>query len=136
LTLCLPRLTLCLLILFRGSSYSDDQMLLLLDRVLTRASGLDLQRSITVVDRSRFGDALFLSASNGPHAFSITLLTEISALLASRRDASEGASRCESSEQYRMCTVDPSRHKWSNMLGIQARGRLSPAGLSSLHFGP
>lgn len=29
------------LILFRGASYSDDQMLLLLDRVLTRASDLD-----------------------------------------------------------------------------------------------
>src|SRR6266536_2684120 len=41
------------LILFRGGSYSDDQMLLLLDRVLTRASDLDLQHSITVVDRSR-----------------------------------------------------------------------------------
>jgi hypothetical protein len=41
------------LILFRGGSYSDDQMLSLLDRVLARASELDLQQSITVVDRSR-----------------------------------------------------------------------------------
>lgn len=39
------------LILFRGGSYSDDQMLMLLERVLTRASDLDLHRSITVVDR-------------------------------------------------------------------------------------
>jgi len=41
------------LILFRGGSYSDDQMLSLLDRVLARASELDLQHSITVIDRSR-----------------------------------------------------------------------------------
>jgi predicted nuclease of predicted toxin-antitoxin system len=41
------------LILFRGGSYSDDQMLLLLDRVLARANELDLQHSITVVDRNR-----------------------------------------------------------------------------------
>jgi predicted nuclease of predicted toxin-antitoxin system len=38
-------------ILFRGGSYSDDEMLLLLDRVL--ALGRDLERSITVVDRGR-----------------------------------------------------------------------------------
>jgi predicted nuclease of predicted toxin-antitoxin system len=38
-------------ILFRGGSYSDDEMLGLLDRVL--AQGQDLERSITVVDRHR-----------------------------------------------------------------------------------
>ncbi len=41
------------LILFRGGSYSDDQMLSLLDRVLARASELDLRHSIIVADRSR-----------------------------------------------------------------------------------
>ncbi|MGH7268284.1 MAG: DUF5615 family PIN-like protein [Candidatus Rokuibacteriota bacterium] len=41
------------IILFRGGSYSDDEMLGLLDRVLARATVLDLERSITVVDRAR-----------------------------------------------------------------------------------
>lgn len=41
------------LILFRGGSYTDDEMLALLDRVLARAWSLDLERSITVVDRPR-----------------------------------------------------------------------------------
>jgi predicted nuclease of predicted toxin-antitoxin system len=40
-------------ILFRGGSYSDQEMLGLLDRVLARAAVLELERSITVVDRSR-----------------------------------------------------------------------------------
>lgn len=40
-------------ILFRGGSYSDQEMLRLLDRVLARAAELQLERSITVVDRSR-----------------------------------------------------------------------------------
>ena len=40
-------------ILFRGGSYSDQEMLGLLDRVLARAAVLGLERSITVVDRSR-----------------------------------------------------------------------------------
>ena len=39
------------IVLFRGGSYSDEEMLGLLDRVL--ALGGDLERSITVVDRSR-----------------------------------------------------------------------------------
>jgi predicted nuclease of predicted toxin-antitoxin system len=38
-------------ILFRGGSYSDQEMLRLLDRVL--AKGQDLERSITVVERHR-----------------------------------------------------------------------------------
>jgi predicted nuclease of predicted toxin-antitoxin system len=38
-------------ILFRGGSYSDEEMLTLLDRVLVL--GGELERSITVVDRSR-----------------------------------------------------------------------------------
>ncbi len=41
------------IILFRGGSYSDNEMLALLDRVLARAWTLDLERSITVVDRTR-----------------------------------------------------------------------------------
>lgn len=41
------------LILFRGGSYSDEEMLGLLDRVLGRADELDLEHSITVVDRKR-----------------------------------------------------------------------------------
>ena len=41
------------IILFRGGSYSDDQMLTLLDRVLARATQLDLEHSIIVVDRHR-----------------------------------------------------------------------------------
>lgn len=40
-------------ILFRGSAYSDSEMLALLDRVLARASALDLEHSIIVVDRTR-----------------------------------------------------------------------------------
>jgi predicted nuclease of predicted toxin-antitoxin system len=40
-------------ILFRGGSYSDVEMLALLDRILERVSEHDLQHSITVVDRSR-----------------------------------------------------------------------------------
>jgi predicted nuclease of predicted toxin-antitoxin system len=40
-------------ILFRGGSCSDDEMLPLLDRVLAQADTLDLERSITVVDRHR-----------------------------------------------------------------------------------
>lgn len=40
-------------ILFRGGSYSDVEMLALLDRVLERVGEHDLQHSITVVDRSR-----------------------------------------------------------------------------------
>ena len=40
-------------ILFRGGSYSDKQMLGLLDRVLERGEELDLEHSITVVDRHR-----------------------------------------------------------------------------------
>src|SRR3990167_3731831 len=40
-------------ILFRGGSYSDQEMLALLDRVLGYAARLDLDRSITVVDRNR-----------------------------------------------------------------------------------
>ncbi len=38
-------------ILFRGGSYSDEEMLGLLDRVL--AQGQDLEHSITVIDRHR-----------------------------------------------------------------------------------
>lgn len=40
-------------ILFRGGSFSDDEMLTLLDRVLAQSDGLDLECSITVVDRHR-----------------------------------------------------------------------------------
>lgn len=40
-------------ILFRGGSYSDREMLALLDRVLARAPTLDLEHSIVVVDRTR-----------------------------------------------------------------------------------
>ena len=40
-------------ILFRGGAYSDREMLALLDRVLARASTLDLEHSIVVVDRKR-----------------------------------------------------------------------------------
>src|SRR5215831_13240361 len=40
-------------ILFRGGSYSDREMLDLLDRVLATVSPTDLDRSITVVDRGR-----------------------------------------------------------------------------------
>lgn len=41
------------IILFRGGSYSDREMLDLLDRILARAGELELDRSITVVDRQR-----------------------------------------------------------------------------------
>ena len=41
------------IILFRGGSYSDTEMLALLDRVLLQATELDLEHSITVVDRGR-----------------------------------------------------------------------------------
>jgi predicted nuclease of predicted toxin-antitoxin system len=40
-------------ILFRGGSYSDAEMLGLLDRVLAQSSTLDLDHSIVVVDRHR-----------------------------------------------------------------------------------
>jgi hypothetical protein len=40
-------------IIFRGGSYSDAEMLALLDRVLTQSETLDLDRSITVVDQHR-----------------------------------------------------------------------------------
>jgi hypothetical protein len=40
-------------ILFRGGSYSDTEMLALLDRVLAQAETLELDRSITVVDQHR-----------------------------------------------------------------------------------
>jgi predicted nuclease of predicted toxin-antitoxin system len=41
------------IILFRGGSYSDNEMLALLDRVLAQATRLDLEHSITVIDRHR-----------------------------------------------------------------------------------
>jgi predicted nuclease of predicted toxin-antitoxin system len=41
------------LILFRGGSYSDAEMLALLDRVLAQSTTLDLERSISVVDQHR-----------------------------------------------------------------------------------
>lgn len=41
------------IILFRGGSYSNDEMLALLDRVLAQGATLDLEHSITVVDRAR-----------------------------------------------------------------------------------
>ena len=40
-------------ILFRGGSYSDREMLDLLDRVLAKAAEHELERSVTVVDRQR-----------------------------------------------------------------------------------
>jgi hypothetical protein len=40
-------------ILFRGGSYSDAQVLALLDRVLAQSSTIDLERSTTVVDQHR-----------------------------------------------------------------------------------
>jgi predicted nuclease of predicted toxin-antitoxin system len=40
-------------VLFRGGSYSDDEMLGLLGRVLGFAADLDLENSIVVVDRER-----------------------------------------------------------------------------------
>ncbi len=41
------------IILFRGGSYSDHEMLALLDRVLAQAIELDIEHAITVVDRKR-----------------------------------------------------------------------------------
>ena len=41
------------IILFRGGSYSDDQMLMLLDRVLAQADRLDLERSVIVAFHTR-----------------------------------------------------------------------------------
>ena len=41
------------MLLFRGGSYSDAEMLALLDRVLLQAAELDLEHSITVVDQRR-----------------------------------------------------------------------------------
>lgn len=41
------------IVLFRGGSYSDREMLTLLDRVLATVSSFDLERSVTVVDRQR-----------------------------------------------------------------------------------
>jgi predicted nuclease of predicted toxin-antitoxin system len=40
-------------ILFRGGSYSDSEMLDLIGRVLARSAALDLEHSIVVVDRRR-----------------------------------------------------------------------------------
>lgn len=40
-------------ILFRGGSYSDREMLGLLDRVLMTVVEVELERSVTVVDRQR-----------------------------------------------------------------------------------
>jgi hypothetical protein len=41
------------LILFRGGSYSDTEMLALLDRALALAEEQPLEHAITVVDRHR-----------------------------------------------------------------------------------
>lgn len=41
------------IVLFRGGSYADHEMLTLIDRVLSYGIQLDLERSITVVDRKR-----------------------------------------------------------------------------------
>jgi len=40
-------------ILFRGGSYSDREMLKLLDRVLATVAEVELEHSVTVVDRRR-----------------------------------------------------------------------------------
>jgi len=40
-------------ILFRGGSYSDIEMLALLDRVLAEVPAGELERSVTVIDRHR-----------------------------------------------------------------------------------
>lgn len=40
-------------ILFHGGSYSDAEMLALIDRVLAQSDALELERSITVVDQHR-----------------------------------------------------------------------------------
>lgn len=40
-------------VLFRGGSYTDVEMLALLDRVLSQVEASDLEQSITVVDRGR-----------------------------------------------------------------------------------
>lgn len=41
------------IILFRGGSYSDEEMLALLDRVLVSTLNVNLERSVTVIDRHR-----------------------------------------------------------------------------------
>ena len=41
------------IVLFRSGSYSDSEMLALLDRVLAEAGRLDLEHSVTVIDRHR-----------------------------------------------------------------------------------
>lgn len=41
------------IVLFRGGSYTDDEMLRLLDRLLAQSTPFDLEHSITVVDRVR-----------------------------------------------------------------------------------
>lgn len=41
------------IILFRGGTYSDAEMLALIDRVLAQSARLDLPHSVTVVDRGR-----------------------------------------------------------------------------------
>jgi len=41
------------IVLFRGGSYSDSEMLALLDRVLAEATRLDLEHSVAVIDRHR-----------------------------------------------------------------------------------
>lgn len=41
------------IILFRGGTYSDAEMLVLLDRVLAQSEPSDLESSITVVDQGR-----------------------------------------------------------------------------------
>jgi predicted nuclease of predicted toxin-antitoxin system len=40
-------------LLFRGGSYSDEQVLRLLERVLLQSKPADLERSVTVVDLTR-----------------------------------------------------------------------------------
>ena len=40
-------------ILFLGGSYSDEEMLALLDRVLVSILNVNLERSVTVIDRHR-----------------------------------------------------------------------------------
>jgi predicted nuclease of predicted toxin-antitoxin system len=41
------------IVLILSGSYSDSEMLVLLDRVLAEASRLDLEHSVTVIDRHR-----------------------------------------------------------------------------------
>jgi hypothetical protein len=54
-------------ILFRGGSYSDAEMLALLDRVLKRVSEHDLQHSITV--GALPSSVLVVDRLTGPPAF-------------------------------------------------------------------